>query len=165
MQFSKKTLISLVALALGTNAGVPIVSVELQSWEAGKGCDAGYPAHGEPKFKAAITASPFSCDKTTVNRQWDVDLFSLKGYMDTKEAFFCQGVEVYNTDDCSGKCSERDAYIILCLLVFRPTQVFPRLPRLSRRAGRVRFRGDLRSRIPQRQAHLRSLRRGGCCCC
>ncbi|KAJ5204651.1 uncharacterized protein N7498_005530 [Penicillium cinerascens] len=102
MQFSK-TLVSLVALALGANAGVPVASVELQSWEAGNGCDAGYPAHGEPMFKAAITATSITCDKTTINRQWNVDFYSLKAVLDTKDAFLCEGVSVFNTDDCSGE--------------------------------------------------------------
>lgn len=102
MQFSK-TLVSLVALALGASAGVPVASIEFQSWEDGKGCEPGYPAHGEPKFKASITATPLTCDKTTVNRQWDIDEYSFKAALVTKDAFLCEGVSVYNTDDCSGK--------------------------------------------------------------
>ncbi|KAJ5676817.1 uncharacterized protein N7477_002450 [Penicillium maclennaniae] len=99
MQFSK-TLVSLAALALGAHAAMPIVSVELQSWEGN--CPAGYHPNGAPKFKAALTATPATCDKAPVNRQWDIDFFSLKAVPDTKDAFLCEGIEVYNTDDCSG---------------------------------------------------------------
>ncbi|KAJ5314480.1 Sfi1 spindle body [Penicillium atrosanguineum] len=99
MQFSK-TLVSLAALALGAQAGMPIASVEFQSWE--ENCPIGYPPNGEPKFKAALTATPATCDKATVNRQWDIDYYSIKAILDTKDAFLCEGIEVYNTDDCSG---------------------------------------------------------------
>ncbi|KAJ5126832.1 hypothetical protein N7448_007611 [Penicillium atrosanguineum] len=94
MQFSKiQTLVSLAALALGAQAGMPIASRTALS---------GTPPNGEPKFKAALTATPATCDKATVNRQWDIDYYSIKAILDTKDAFLCEGIEVYNTDDCSG---------------------------------------------------------------
>lgn len=92
----------MAALALGplaVQAAMPIASVEFQSWET---CDVGAPALGEPKFKAAITATPATCDKTTVNRDWSIDNYAFKAYLDTKDALLCSGVAVWNNDDCSG---------------------------------------------------------------
>ncbi|KAJ5738788.1 hypothetical protein N7493_001943 [Penicillium malachiteum] len=95
-------LASAAMLALGpiaAQAGMPIASVEFQSWET---CDVGAPALGEPKFKASITATPVTCDKTTVNRDWSIDKYAFKAILDTKDALFCSGVTVWNNDDCSG---------------------------------------------------------------
>lgn len=78
---------------------MPIASVEFQSWET---CDPGLPAIGEAKFTAAVTATPVTCDKATVDRQWNIDYYSFKAFLDTKDAFLCQGVTIWNNDDCSG---------------------------------------------------------------
>lgn len=77
-----------------------MASVEFQSWET---CDDGYPAEGTPKFKADITATPATCDKTTVNRDWSIDHYSFKAYLDTKDALMCSGLTVWNNDGCSGE--------------------------------------------------------------
>lgn len=98
-----QTLASAAILALGpmaVQAAFPVASVEFQSWET---CDDGYPAVGTPKFKADITATPATCDKTTVNRDWSIDHYSFKAYLDTKDAFLCSGVTVWNNDGCSGE--------------------------------------------------------------
>lgn len=102
-------------LAIGANAAFPVASIEFQSWEAGKGCQAGLPAHDEPKLEAHLTATPMTCDKAPLASQWDVDFYSFKAYLDTKTTFLCHGVEVYNTDDCSGE------------LYFLATWTFPTL--------------------------------------
>ncbi|KAJ5682551.1 hypothetical protein N7462_005716 [Penicillium macrosclerotiorum] len=99
MHFSK-TLASAALLALPAYAAFPVASVEFQSWES---CDVGAPAIGEPKFKASVTATPATCDKTTVNRDWSIDNYSFKAYIDTKDALLCHGVTIWNTDDCSGE--------------------------------------------------------------
>lgn len=81
-------------------AAFPVASVEFQSWET---CDPGYPAIGEPKFKADVTATPATCDKTTVNPDWSIDFYSFKAFMDTKDTLMCEGVTVWNNDACSGQ--------------------------------------------------------------
>lgn len=98
-----QTLVSAAILALGplaVQAGFPVASVEFQSWES---CDVGLPAVGEPTFKADITATPATCDKTTVNRDWNIDNYSFKVYMDTEDTWMCEGVTVWNNDACSGE--------------------------------------------------------------
>lgn len=90
----------MAALALGAQAAFPVASVEFQSWES---CDVGAPALGEPKFKAAVSATPVTCDKTTVNRDWSIDYYSFNAHLDTKDALFCHGVTVWNNEDCSGE--------------------------------------------------------------
>lgn len=85
---------------MAAQAAFPVASVQFQSWET---CEPGYPAVGEPKFKADITATPVTCDKTTVNRDWSIDYFSFKAFMDTKDAELCSGVTVWNNDACSGE--------------------------------------------------------------
>ncbi|KAJ5937751.1 hypothetical protein N7454_004093 [Penicillium verhagenii] len=92
------TLVSAAILAVA-HAGLPIASLEFQSWET---CDVGVPVHGEPKFKASVTATTVTCDKTTVNRDWSIDNFAFKAYIDTKDALFCNGVHVWNNDNCAG---------------------------------------------------------------
>ncbi|KAJ5082388.1 hypothetical protein N7532_011431 [Penicillium argentinense] len=99
MHFSK-TLTSVAALALGAHAGLPVASVEFQSWES---CDVGAPAVGEPKFKTDATATPLTCDKALVNRDWSIDFYSFKAHLDTKDALLCSGVTVWNDDSCSGE--------------------------------------------------------------
>lgn len=89
-------------LAIGANAAFPVASIEFQSWEAGKGCEAGLPAHGEPKLEAHLTATPMTCDKAPLASQWDVDFYSFKAHLDTKDALLCEGASFFNTDDCSG---------------------------------------------------------------
>lgn len=85
---------------MAAQAAFPVASVEFQSWET---CDDGYPAVGTPKFKADITANPATCDKTPVNRDWSIDHYSFKSYLDTKDALMCSGVTVWNNDGCSGE--------------------------------------------------------------
>lgn len=90
-------------LALGpmaAQAAFPVASLEFNSWES---CDVGRPAIGEAKFKDDVTATPATCDKTTVNRQWDIDNYSFRAHIDTKDAMLCQGVHIWNNDDCSGE--------------------------------------------------------------
>ncbi|KAJ5224889.1 uncharacterized protein N7469_008392 [Penicillium citrinum] len=98
--FFSKTIASVAALAIGAQAAMPVASVEFQSWET---CDVGAPAIGEPKFTEAVTATPVTCDKATVNRQWDIDNYSFKAHLDTKDALLCSGVTIWNNDDCSGR--------------------------------------------------------------
>ena len=90
----------MAALALSAQAAFPVASVEFQSWET---CDVGAPALGEPKFKAAVSATPVTCDKTTVNRDWSIDNYSFTAHLDTKDALLCSGVTVWNNEDCSGE--------------------------------------------------------------
>ncbi|KAJ5627750.1 hypothetical protein N7490_009978 [Penicillium lividum] len=97
MHFST-TLISATLLAVA-HAGLPIASIDFQSWES---CDVGLPVQGEPKFKASLTATTVTCEKTTVNRDWSIDNYAFKAYIDTKEALWCSGVSVWNNADCSG---------------------------------------------------------------
>ncbi|KAJ5883124.1 uncharacterized protein N7473_010010 [Penicillium subrubescens] len=99
MHFSK-TLASAALLVLPACAAFPVASVEFQSWET---CPVGAPALGEPKFKAAVTATPVTCDKATVNRDWSIDNYAFKAYLDTKDALLCSGVTIWNNDDCSGE--------------------------------------------------------------
>jgi hypothetical protein len=81
-------------------AAVPAASVEFLSWEK---CDVGAPARGQAKFSADVTATPLTCDKTPVNRDWSIDNYSFRARLATKDAFFCQGVIVWNNDGCSGE--------------------------------------------------------------
>ncbi|KAJ5391829.1 hypothetical protein N7509_007319 [Penicillium cosmopolitanum] len=99
MHFSK-TLATVAALALGAQAGFPVASIEFQSWEE---CPVGAPPHGEPKAKESVVATPVTCDKTVVNRDWSVDHYSFTAHLDTKDALLCSGVTVWNSEDCSGK--------------------------------------------------------------
>ncbi|KAJ5161678.1 hypothetical protein N7492_007070 [Penicillium capsulatum] len=101
MHFSKT--ISAAVLALGpmaAHAAFPVASIQFNSWEQ---CDVGAPAHGEAKFKADVTATPVTCDKTTVNRDWSINNYSFRTFIDTKDALLCEGVTVWNNDDCSGR--------------------------------------------------------------
>lgn len=86
-------------MALGAHAAFPVASIEFESWEQ---CDIGFPVQGEPKFKADVTATPLTCDKTTVNRDWSINNYAFKAFIDTKDALLCHGFTVWNTDDCSG---------------------------------------------------------------
>lgn len=81
-------------------AGFPAASVEFQSWES---CDVGAPAFGEPKFKADVTATPATCDKTTVNPDWSIDNYAFKAYLVTEDALMCEGIAIWNNDACSGE--------------------------------------------------------------
>jgi hypothetical protein len=81
-------------------AGMPVASVQFNSWET---CDVGVPTHGQPKFTADVTATPLTCDKTTVNRDWSIDNYSFSAHLDTKDTLFCSGVVIWNNDGCSGK--------------------------------------------------------------
>ncbi|KAJ5578350.1 uncharacterized protein N7459_007314 [Penicillium hispanicum] len=104
MQLST-ALASVAILALGpiaAQASFPVASVEFLSWEE---CDVGAPALGEPKFKADITTTPATCDKTTVDRDWSIDNYSFRAFHDTKESLLCHGVKVWNNDQCSGEPS------------------------------------------------------------
>lgn len=92
-------------LALGpmvAQAAFPVASLEFNSWER---CDVGRPARGEAKFKADVTANPLTCDKTTVNRDWSINNYSFRAFLDTKDALLCEGVTVWNNEDCSGNPS------------------------------------------------------------
>ncbi|KAJ5450605.1 uncharacterized protein N7458_007054 [Penicillium daleae] len=99
MHFSK-TLASAVLLALPAYAALPVASIDFQSWES---CPVGAPALGEPKFKAAAIATPVTCDKATVNRDWSIDNYSFTAYLDTKDALLCSGITIWNNDDCTGE--------------------------------------------------------------
>jgi hypothetical protein len=81
-------------------AGLPVASIDFLSWEK---CDVGHPAIGQPKFSASVTATPLTCDKTTVNRDWSIDNYSFRARLDTKDSIFCHGVTIWNNDGCSGK--------------------------------------------------------------
>lgn len=93
-----QTLASVAVFALGVHAGFPVASVEFQSWEE---CPAG-PGQGEPKAKESVVATPVTCDKTPVNRDWSVDHYSFTAHLDTKDALLCSGVTIWNNEDCSG---------------------------------------------------------------
>jgi hypothetical protein len=81
-------------------AALPVASIEFLSWES---CDVGAPALGQSKFSADVTATPVTCDKTTVNRDWSIDNYSFRARLDTKDALFCSGVAIWNNDGCSGR--------------------------------------------------------------
>lgn len=81
-------------------AGLPVASIEFLSWEK---CDVGHPANGHAKFSADVTATPVTCDKTTVNRDWSIDNYSFRVHLDTKDAAFCHGVTIWNNDGCAGE--------------------------------------------------------------
>ena len=87
---------------IAAHAAYPVATVEFSSWEQ---CDLGVPALGEAKTKTQITATPATCDKTAVSRDWSVDYYSFRAFPDTKDALLCRGVEVWNNDDCSGQPS------------------------------------------------------------
>lgn len=87
-------------LILPVYAGFPVVSIEFQSYES---CPVGRPAMGVTKSTAQLTSTPLSCDKTTVNRDWDVNNYAFKATMNTKDAYKCAGVTVWNNDDCTGE--------------------------------------------------------------
>jgi hypothetical protein len=74
--------------------------VDFQSWEA---CPAGAPAQGEPKGEDGVIATPVTCDKAAVKRDWSIDYYSFRAHLDTKDAFLCSGVTVWNNEDCTGK--------------------------------------------------------------
>lgn len=80
-------------------AGLPVASIQFQSWEK---CDIGLPAGGEPKFTADVIATPVTCDKTIVNRDWSIENYSFNAHLDTKDSIFCHGVTIWNNDGCSG---------------------------------------------------------------
>lgn len=92
--------IAAAMFALGAHAAFPVASIEFNSWEE---CDIGIPPKGEAKFKADVTATPLTCDKTTVNRDWSINNYSFRAFLDTKDALLCHGITVWNSDDCSGK--------------------------------------------------------------
>ncbi|KAJ5901868.1 hypothetical protein N7495_002396 [Penicillium taxi] len=99
MHFST-TFASAAMLVLGARAALPVASIEFQSWSD---CPAGDLADGKPVSVAEVATTPVTCDKTPVSRQWNVDFFSFKALMDTKEAKLCSGVYAWNNDDCSGE--------------------------------------------------------------
>ncbi|KAJ5351262.1 hypothetical protein N7541_002061 [Penicillium brevicompactum] len=99
MHFTK-TLASVAAFSMTAYAALPVASIEFQSWEQ---CDIGAPATGTPKFTADITATPVTCDKTPVNREWSINNYAFKAHLDTKDAHLCHGLIVWNNDGCSGK--------------------------------------------------------------
>ncbi|KAF3012521.1 hypothetical protein E8E15_002653 [Penicillium rubens] len=99
MHFSK-TLATAATFAMTAYASFPVASVSFLSWEK---CDVGHPALGEPKFSAEVSATPVTCDKTTVNRDWSIDNYSFRAHMDTKDTFACHGVTIWNNDGCAGE--------------------------------------------------------------
>ncbi|KAF7717477.1 Uncharacterized protein PECH_004721 [Penicillium ucsense] len=102
MHFTQ-TILSAAMLILPAYAGFPVVNLEFQSYES---CPVGYPgqpATGVPKSVVSMTSTPLSCDKTTVNRDWDVNNYAFKATMDTKDAYKCAGVSIWNNDDCTGE--------------------------------------------------------------
>ncbi|CEO59364.1 hypothetical protein PMG11_04041 [Penicillium brasilianum] len=99
MYFSK-ILASAALLVLPAYAGFPVASVDFQAWES---CPAGASAPGEPKGNDGVIATPVTCDKAAVKRDWSIDYYSFRAYLDTKDAFLCSGVTVWNNEDCTGK--------------------------------------------------------------
>lgn len=95
----RQTLAAAALLVLPAYAAFPVASIEFQSWET---CPVGAPALGEPKFQAAVTATPVTCDKANVNRDWSINNYAFKAYLNTKDALLCSGVTIWNNDDCSG---------------------------------------------------------------